>query len=190
MVHWFLVFGAIVSLVLLVIFRLAMRSLTTRWERVLAFIAMAVVPAMWLLGVLVYADGSMHKTGFCAQCHEMQPYYESLLVDDDESIPAAHYRNARVDRERACYECHTREGISGLVEAKLKGLHDVKVHYFLEAPEELELHGEYDTGICLKCHEEAASFQGGMMHQAFMEEILAREMSCLDCHDVAHVLDE
>jgi nitrate/TMAO reductase-like tetraheme cytochrome c subunit len=184
-----LVSGAVVALVLLVVFRLTMRKLETRRERVLAFLAMGVVPAVWLLAFLVYSDDAMHKTSFCASCHEMGPYYESLLVDDD-SLPATHYRNARVDRDKACYECHTRPGLYGVVEAKLKGMHDVKVHYFMEAPEELELHGEYDTSICLKCHEEAASFREGSLHQALMDELLTGETSCLECHDVAHVLDE
>ncbi|MFH1502512.1 MAG: NapC/NirT family cytochrome c [Candidatus Eisenbacteria bacterium] len=185
-----LVSGAVVALALLLAFRLTLRSLSTRRERVLAFLAMGVVPAVWFLAVLGYSDDAMHKTSFCASCHEMGPYYESLLSEDEDSLPASHYRNARVDREKACYECHTRPGLGGLVEAKLKGLHDVKVHYFEEAPEELELHGEYDTAICLKCHAEAASFREGALHQSFMDELLTGETSCLDCHDVGHVLEE
>ncbi len=190
MVFWALVIGAAVAVALLVILRLRIRSLATRSERALAFLAMGVVPCLWLLGMLGYTDHAMKKASFCVRCHEMQSYGESLLVDDDESLPAVHYRDGLVDRKKACYACHTRPGLGGIIEAKLKGLHDVKVHYFGEAPDTLTIHGEYPTSICLKCHREAASFQAGTMHQAMMDEILTGETSCLDCHDVAHELED
>ncbi len=185
-----LILGAAVSIVLLVILRSKIRSLATRTERILAVAAMVVVPLAWLGATQVYTDSEMHKVSFCTRCHEMEPYGESLLVDDDEPLSAVHFRNGLVKREKACYECHTRPGLAGFAEAKLKGLHDVYVHYLGEAPEELEIHGEYDTIICLGCHAEAESFLNGRAHQALLEELLSRETSCLDCHDWAHDLGD
>ena len=185
-----LIVGAAIAIVLLVILRSKIRSLATRTERILAVAAMAVLPLLWLAATLGYADNEMHKVSFCTQCHEMEPYGESLRVDDDEPLAAVHFRNGLVKREKACYTCHTRPGLSGLVEAKLKGVHDVYVHTLGEAPEEIELHGEYDTSICLSCHAEAESFLNGRTHQALLEELLSRETSCLECHDWAHDLGD
>ncbi len=189
MIYWALVVGAGVLIVLLLVFRRTMKSLATRPERILAFLAMAVLPALWLAGMMGYADHEFKKVSFCTQCHEMWEHGASLTSDSDESLAAVHFRNNLVDRETACYKCHTRPGLAGLVEAKKKGLHDVYAHYLGESPEVLEIHGEYDTHICLKCHGEAESFLTGWGHEAILEELQSGEMSCLECHDVAHELD-
>jgi nitrate/TMAO reductase-like tetraheme cytochrome c subunit len=187
-IYWVLAVGAGVLVVLLLVLRRTMKSLATRPKRVLAFLAMAVFSILWLAGMMGYADHEFKKVSFCTQCHEMREYGEGLTVED-ESLAAMHFRNDFVDRETACYECHTRPGLSGLLEAKKKGLHNAYAHYLGEFPEELELHGEYDTHICLKCHGEAQSFLQGWGHQAILEELQSGETSCLKCHDVAHELD-
>jgi nitrate/TMAO reductase-like tetraheme cytochrome c subunit len=79
------------------------------------------------------------------------------------------------------------------MDAKLRGLHDVRVHYFGKAPEELELVAPYNNAVCLKCHGEAKSFLEGGGHQypeTLIDELKAGEMSCLDCHDIAHYLED
>jgi nitrate/TMAO reductase-like tetraheme cytochrome c subunit len=184
---------ALVAILLLVILIRYLRTPSSGLARALSVVAMGALPAVWLLGMLAYADTHMHKLSFCASCHEMHPYVRSLESDDDDSLPAIHYRNNLVPRETACYTCHTNPGLLGYADAKLRGLHDVRVHYFGTAPEELELVAPYRNAVCLQCHGEAENFLEGMGHQypdTLIEELKAEEMSCLDCHDVGHILED
>ena len=186
------VFAAVMILLLVALTR-ALKSPSTGFARSFAVVAMVLLPSVWLLAMLVYADSEMKKVGFCTSCHEMKPYGESLHVDDDEPLSASHYQNNRVDKKKACYVCHTEPGLLGYMDAKLRGLHDVRVHYFGKAPEELELVAPYDNAVCLKCHGEAKSFLEGGGHQypeTLIDELKAGEMSCLDCHDLAHHLED
>jgi nitrate/TMAO reductase-like tetraheme cytochrome c subunit len=115
------------------------------------------------------------------------------LEGDDESLVASHYLNNRVDKKKACYTCHTNPGFAGYVDAKLRGMHDVRVHYFGEAPEELKLVEPYRNAVCLKCHGEARNFLEGDGHQypdTLIDDLKAEEASCLDCHYFAHDLEE
>ncbi len=170
-----------------------MRTLSTRRERFLALVAMGAFPMMWFLGMVGYTDASTKKSAFCIQCHEMKIYGESLHVDDDESLAAIHYRNGLVDRKKPCYACHTAPGLRGLAVAKFKGVHDVYVHYLKEVPEEIEHHGPFDCASCLACHGESESFLEGWGHSSpptLIDDLKSGEFSCLDCHDLAHILDE
>jgi nitrate/TMAO reductase-like tetraheme cytochrome c subunit len=181
---------AIIALLVLVRF---LRTPATGVARVFSVVAMIAIPGVWLMGMLAYSDSQMHKVSFCLKCHEMQPYGESLKVEDDESLPAAHYRNNRVPQEKACYVCHTNPGFLGYVDAKLRGVHDVRVHYFGKAPDQLELAAPFRNAVCLQCHGEAENFLKGMGHQfpkSLINDLRAEKTSCLECHDVAHILED
>jgi hypothetical protein len=147
---------------------------------------MVALPGLWLLGMLVHADTSMRKTSFCLSCHEMQPYGSSLTTNGEETLAAAHYRGGRSDRDKACYVCHTKPAIAGYVDAKLRGLHDVRVHYFGEIPERLSIRGGYDVSICLECHAITENFRDVDIHDAVMADIETGSVTCLDCHGPAH----
>src|SRR5271169_3804747 len=122
-----LVFLLSLTLVVLLFVRPA---LTARREgKILAFIA------LFLLPVLCSAVGfSAHMertktTAFCLSCHIMEPYGQSLYVDDVKYIPAAHFQNHRVPADEACYTCHTDYALYGGLQAKWRGLHHVYVEY-------------------------------------------------------------
>lgn len=187
---------AVLAIVVVVLLVALTRFLTTPAggvARVFSVVAMGALPALWLMGMLLYADSEMKKVSFCTKCHEMHAYGASLDVDDDEALLASHYRNNRVDRKKACYTCHTNPGLLGYLDAKMRGMHDVRVHYFGKAPEELELVEPYRNAICLTCHGEAETFLTGDGHQypeTLIDELKAEEMSCLDCHDVGHILED
>jgi len=186
------VFAAVAVLFLAVLTRV-IKSPSTGFARSFAVVAMVLLPSVWLLAMLVYADSEMRKVSFCTSCHEMDSYGRSLHVDDDEPLSASHYQNHRVDTKKACYVCHTEPGLLGYMDAKLRGLHDVRVHYFGKAPEELELVAPYDNAVCLKCHGEAKTFLEGGGHQypeTLIDELKTGEISCLDCHDIAHSLED
>lgn len=187
-----LTIGAVVILVLLAVLWRVRDSLSTPFGRALSLGTMALLPAVWVAGVLLESDARIKKVSFCTGCHEMAQYGESLLVDDDESLPAVHYRNGLVPREKACYTCHSKHGLTGYAEAKLAGLHDIYVHYLHEVPERIHLRSEYPTEICLHCHAEAQSFLEGRGHQypkSLLDDLKSGEVSCLECHDVAHYLE-
>ena len=184
---------AVIIVVLLVALTRLLRTPSTGVVRVFSVVTMGALPAVWLLGMLVYADSEMKKVSFCTSCHEMHAHGRSLEVGDDEVLSASHYRNNRVGRKKACYTCHTNPGLLGYLDAKMRGMHDVRVHYFGKAPEELELVEPYRNAVCLKCHGEAENFLDGAGHQypeTLIDDLEAEEMSCLDCHDVGHILED
>ena len=53
----------------------------------------------------------------------MEVYGESLLLADERHLPAAHFQNGRVDREHACFTCHTQYTLFGDMKAKMTGLY-------------------------------------------------------------------
>ena len=55
------------------------------------------------------------ETTFCLSCHVMQPYGQSLYVDDAHYIPAAHFQNHRVPADQASIESTL---VSGMPEAR------------------------------------------------------------------------
>ena len=70
------------------------------------------------------------STEFCVSCHVMEPYGTSLHFDDLDYLPASHFQNNLVPREKACYTCHTQYTMFGDVrrqarrpEARLGLLH-------------------------------------------------------------------
>jgi hypothetical protein len=79
----------------------------------------------------------------------MEKYGQSLHVDDASYIPAAHFQNNRVPRDKACYTCHTDYTLYGGFKSKLRGLRHLQVQYLGKIPGKIELYSAYTTG----CHE-------------------------------------
>src|SRR5678815_1716539 len=96
---------AVLSIVLGVLVVLRPDVTRVRDGRVLAFLALFLLPSM-----AVWAGVSQHMdraktTAFCLSCHTMEDYGRSLYVDDRSYLPAAHFQNNRVPRDHACYTC-------------------------------------------------------------------------------------
>ena len=128
------------------------------------------------------------STEFCLSCHEMERYGQSLFVDDRTVLPAVHYQKRLVDRDHACFACHTNYTMFGDIEAKLDGLKHVWVHYLGEPPEQIELYAPYASANCLHCHDDARSYVEHPAHGPVREALTAGEKSCLDCHRSGHAL--
>ena len=173
-----------VALIVLLVLRPDLTA--ARGGKVLAFLAMFIFPvlAMWL-GTSSHIEHSK-STSFCLTCHEMQPYGESLHIDDADFLPAAHYQNIRVPREDACFTCHTTYTMFGDITAKLTGLRHVYVHYLGNIPEKIELYSPYSNRECLHCHEGARSFEESQDHIDMRAELASGETSCLECHSYVH----
>lgn len=184
-----LLFWLVVATVFLIAVVALRPSLTAaRGGKILAFGAFFLLPLVASVGG-VYAHLEHSKsTEFCMSCHEMEPYAESLVIDDAEYVPANHYQNRRIDRDHACFTCHTDYTMFGDVKAKLRGLKHVWVHYFGEIPPpgEIALYEPYKNRECLHCHSGARSYMDNPMHSDMLAELAAEEVSCLDCHSLIH----
>jgi len=112
----------------------------TRGGKILAFVAIFIFPA--LAGSMGASQHMQEATStkFCTSCHVMQDYGKSLLIDDPTPLPAAHFQNNRVPRDRACYTCHTTYTMFGGMKSKLRGLRHVYIQYFGKIPDKIELY--------------------------------------------------
>ncbi len=185
--------GILLAVAAALLVALAARPSWTRERagRAIAFVALVALPASVLaLGFHAHLEQSKAKA-FCLTCHEMQPYGKSLMVDDAEYIPAVHSQNNWVPQEKACFTCHTSYTMYGDVQAKLKGLRHLWVHYTGGAPDTIRLYEPYQNRECLHCHGESRSFRASDAHveeDTTMAALLSGRLSCMTsgCHDVAH----
>jgi nitrate/TMAO reductase-like tetraheme cytochrome c subunit len=156
----------------------------------LSLIAFAVLPAVaTTFGTNAHIEASK-STEFCLSCHAMEPYGESLLLDDPAHVPAAHFQNGRVPRDHACYSCHTTYTLYGDAQAKWKGLRHLYVNYVAGVPEKIELYEPFKNRECLHCHDGARSFEENEFHVEFRQQLTTNETSCLECHDLAHEVQQ
>jgi nitrate/TMAO reductase-like tetraheme cytochrome c subunit len=181
----------VVAAVLLLIFVARPGVTRDRGGRILAFFSLFLVPSLALaVGFGAHVERSK-RTEFCLSCHIMEPYGRSLQIDDSEYLPAGHVQNGRVDREEACFTCHTTYALYGDVKAKIGGLRHLAVNYLGERPDTIRLYEPYNNRECLHCHSGARSFEESDAHaetDTMMVSMKANRMSCLSsgCHDLVH----
>jgi nitrate/TMAO reductase-like tetraheme cytochrome c subunit len=189
---WILILGAVVIVVLLFALRRTAKAMATRQERLLALVVMGILPIFWLGGAVAYTDGAMKKVEFCTSCHVMERYGESLHAAED-ALAATHFQNNRVDREKACYVCHTSYVAFGGIKGKIRGLRHVQAHYLGGHEGEIALYEPYSNSDCLRCHGDARSFLEQEWHNdppEFLDELQAGDVSCLECHEPVHYFED
>jgi len=165
----------------------------TRGGKVMAFLVLFFLPILCAtMGISSELERSK-TTKFCLSCHIMEPYGQSLHVDDPSYLAAAHFQNHRVPADEACYTCHTNYAMFGSFKAKMGGLRHVYVYYLTKppAPENIKLHEPFNNRECLHCHLGARSFEQGAMHNAdpdLLPAVKANKVSCISsgCHEVVH----
>ena len=179
---------AAIILILIIVIR---PSLTEgKGGKILAFIALFIIPIIALaIGTSSHLDQSK-TTNFCLSCHVMEPYGESLNVDDRSYLPASHFQNNRVSPEVACFTCHTQYTMFGGAKAKFRGLKHLFVNYLGKIPETIELYSPYENRECLHCHDGARTFEEQGIHVAMLADIKEDRISCLDCHNFVHNIAE
>ncbi len=178
--------------VLIVLVLVRPSVLEGRAGKALAFLGWFVLPVLALVfGVEAHMERAK-STEFCLSCHVMEPYGESLRIDDPSYLPANHFQNRRVPPEQACYSCHVDYTLFGGAEAKWNGVKHLWVYYTGASPAlgEIELYEPYGNSVCLHCHAGARSFEESELHVDLLADLRADEMSCLDCHDQIHAVDE
>lgn len=165
----------------------------TQGGKVIAFLVLFLLPILSAgLGVSNELERSK-TTRFCLSCHIMEPYGQSLRVDNPTYLAAAHFQNHRVPADEACYTCHTNYAMFGSMKAKMAGLRHVYVYYLTKppAPESIKLHEPYNNRECLHCHQGARSFEQGAVHTAdpdLLPSVKANKVSCVSsgCHEIVH----
>ncbi len=165
----------------------------TRGGKIMAFLVLFLLPILCgAMGISSELERSK-TTKFCLSCHIMEPYGQSLRVDDPSYLAAAHFQNHRVPADSACYTCHTNYAMFGSVKAKMAGLRHIYIYYLTTppAPENIKLHEPYNNRECLHCHLGARSFEEGAVHNAdpdLLPGVKTNKLSCISsgCHGVAH----
>jgi len=187
-----LVFIAITAAIVLLI---GFRAQWTRSRegKILAFVGLCILPIAAVWGGFSEQMDRAESTQFCLSCHVMTDFGRSLYVDDPSYLPARHFQNNRVPRDRACYTCHTDYAMFGTVRAKLRGLRHLQVQYFgtIPKPEEIKLYQPYNNRECLHCHLGARRFEEGSGHHKtpdLLQSVKSGQRSCLSsgCHDIVH----
>ncbi len=180
-----------VAAVLLLAFIVRPGITRDRGGRILAFLALFVLPSLALaVGFGAHVEKSK-RTEFCLSCHIMEPYGKSLKIDDSEYVPASHVQNNRMNVDEACFTCHTTYALYGDVKAKIGGLRHMAINYFGTLPDTIKLYEPYNNRECLHCHAGARSFEGNDAHaetDTTMAAMKANRLSCLSsgCHDFVH----
>jgi cytochrome c-type protein NapC len=180
-----------VAIVLLIGFRAHWTR--SREGKILTFLALFILPIAAVWGGFSEQMDRAESTQFCLSCHVMTDFGRSLYVDDPSYLPARHFQNNRVPRDRACYTCHTDYAMFGTVRAKLRGLRHLQVQYFgtIPKPDEINLYQPYNNRECLHCHLGARSFEEGSGHRKtpdLLPSVKSGQRSCLSsgCHDIVH----
>lgn len=184
--------GAVaVAIALLVALRTELTR--ARGGKILAFLAIFILPLAALWGGFNEQMQRSESTQFCLSCHVMTDFGRSLRVDDPSYIPAVHYQNRLVPRDAACYTCHTDYTLFGGVHSKLRGLRHLYVEYLghIPAPEKIHLYSPYNNRECLHCHAGARPFLEAKAHNrqpGLMAKIASNQVSCMTsgCHDTVH----
>ena len=179
---------AAIALIALVVLRPSLTA--ARGGKILAFLAFLVLPVLaTAMGLSAHIEHSK-STEFCLSCHVMEPYGRSLQVDDAAWLPAQHFQNSRISRDKACFTCHTDYTMFGDTKAKLRGLRHVYVYYLGDVPEKIQLYEPYNNRECLHCHAGARSFEESDLHKEMRTELGSNTTSCLECHDAVHNVGE
>ena len=180
-----LVLLSTIGLIVLLLVRPAL--LMTKGGNLILFLALFILPISSIRAGFRLHWESSKSTEFCMSCHVMEPYGQSLVVLDEEYLPAAHFQNRRIKYDKACFECHSTYTMFGDTKAKLNGLRHLVTYYTGRTPEKIELYQPYHNRECLKCHQGSRGFVEE--HEDDMEEYLSNEELCLDCHDVGHEVE-
>jgi cytochrome c-type protein NapC len=165
----------------------------SREGKILAFVALFALPVMaaWT-GFSEHMDRAQ-STQFCLSCHVMGDYGRSLYIDDPSYVPARHFQNNRIPRDRACYTCHTEYSMFGGVKAKARGMQHLWVQYVRGAPkpEAIKLYDPFPNSECLHCHLGARRFEEGSAHNKIpnlLSQVKSNQRSCVSsgCHEFVH----
>lgn len=158
--------------------------------KVLVFLALFVLPGLVLIGAASRHYEQAKTTQFCISCHAIDPFAESLLIDDPRFLPAAHYQNKRIPAERACYTCHSDYTMFGDFDDKVRGVRHVWHNFFRTASDPVELYRPFPNTACLRCHDGARSYEEEAEHAQLLADLRIGKKSCVMCHNLVHEVEK
>ncbi len=176
------------TIVLTVVFLLRPSITSGPTGKILAFIALCVLPVLCIGGGMSTHMQRSEQTKFCISCHSMENYGKSLYVDDASYIPAQHFQNHRVPADQACFACHADYTIFGPFKDKLRGVTRIYMQYLSTPPQTIRIPGGYSNLQCLHCHSGARNFGENPVHSSMMDSLKSNQISCISsgCHDMVH----
>lgn len=187
-----------ISIAVVLVILVAARVELTRAHggKILAFLALFILPLLVMWTGFSEQMQRAESTRFCLSCHVMRDFGRSLYVDDPSYIPARHFQNNLVPRDRACYTCHTDYAMFGTVKAKMRGMRHLYVQYLgtVPKPENIKLYEPFNNRECLHCHAGARSYVEAAEHHKspdMLSRIDSNQLSCMsnNCHDIVHDVD-
>ena len=174
---------AVAALVLIAVVVRRPEAAATLGGRIAAFAALFALPGLVLLGGAVRHYEQAKTTTFCLSCHGMEPWRQSLLIDDPRFLPAAHYQNRRIPVDRACYTCHTNYTMFGGVDDKVP---HVPHAVWGTVSDPVELYEPFENRACLACHQGGRSYEEQAAHARFLADLREGTRSCVMCHNLVH----
>src|ERR1700710_699942 len=137
---------AILTIGLVLLVGVRPRITRSREGEGLAFLALFILPVISVWGGFSEHMERAQSTTFCLSCHVMTDYGRSLTIDDPSYVPAHHFQNRLVDRDHACFTCHTTYTMFGDYSAKLRGVRHLYVQYLgtIPKPEAIKLYDPYN----------------------------------------------
>jgi nitrate/TMAO reductase-like tetraheme cytochrome c subunit len=182
-----------IALVLVLLVGIRVELTRARGGKILAFIGLFVMPALVMWWGFSEHMERAESTQFCLSCHVMHDFGRSLAVDDPSYVPAVHFQNNLVPRNRACYTCHTDYTMFGTFHSKMRGLRHLYVQYLgtPPAPENIRLYTPFNNRECLHCHDGMRVFEEQPKHNKspdMMAKIKSNQVSCVSsgCHNIVH----
>ncbi len=186
----FLLPVVLIAITLIVIIIFKPKLLKTLGGKIIAFLAFFIFPALvFLIGMNIHFENSK-KIEFCNSCHVMEPWVKSMMIENSNYIPAVHYQNNLVPKEKACYTCHKTYTMFGDIEAKLSGIGHLFKYTFGLVPDKIEMSRPYNNRECLHCHDGARSFVENVLHTSMIDDIKNNSISCIDCHNLLHEIED
>jgi nitrate/TMAO reductase-like tetraheme cytochrome c subunit len=186
----------VVTIVLAILVASRAELTRARGGKVFAFLALFILPTLAVWGGFSEQMQRAQSTSFCLSCHVMTEYGRSLYVNDPSYLPARHFQNIFVPRDRACYTCHTDYTMFGGVKSKMRGVRHIAVYYFgkVPKPEAIKLYERYNNRECLHCHLGARRYEEASEHHKdpnMLAQAASNQLSCMasNCHDIVHDVD-
>ena len=163
---------------------IAVVSVAALWK-LLAFTALVAVPAA-VAGVANYHTFvGVHEVEACNRCHVMRPMVNDMMDSQSDTLAARHFKNRWIPKDQ-CFECHSDYCLGGNLAAKMEGFRHLARYTTRTYTEPIQYRGVFDNDNCLKCHSNMPKFEAVPWHHTVMESVEKNDMSCLNCHGLAH----
>ncbi|MCH2110948.1 MAG: hypothetical protein MK135_16645 [Polyangiaceae bacterium] len=153
--------------------------------KLMALIGLVILPAGLVAAGNYHLFEGTHEVKSCESCHVMKPMVTDMYDPQSDSLAAKHYRNHWIN-DRQCYTCHSGYGLNGDFAAKMEGYRHMVRYTTGVYQEPIASRTVFDQSSCLNCHANTNGFKKINSHHIAGVLLANNELSCLNCHGVAH----